>query len=75
MENFLDSKHTDVQQRAIEYKMLNMNQDRLPNLGRDLFRGVPINEQEVLDQQMDLDLKFLDGFVDEQRRAGKNDYD
>jgi len=75
MENFLDSKHTDVQQRAHEYKMLNMNQSNLPNLGRDLFRGVPINEAEVLNQGMDLDLRFLDNFVEEQASAGKGRYD
>ena len=55
--------------------MLNMNQSNLPNLGRDLFRGVPINEAEVLNQGMDLDLKFLDYFVEEQVSAGKAQYD
>jgi len=45
--------------------MLNMNQSNLQNLGKDLFRGVPINEAEVLNQGMDLDLKFLDNFVQE----------
>ena len=48
MENFLHSKHTDVQQRAQEYKMLNMNQSNLQNMGKELFRGIPINEAEVL---------------------------
>ena len=43
--------------------MLNINQSQLPNLGRDMFKGAPMNEEQLNMENMDLDLRFLDGFV------------
>ena len=45
MTDFMSSKHIDVQQRCLEYRMLNIKQSNLPNLGRDLFKGAPLNEE------------------------------
>jgi hypothetical protein len=45
--------------------MLNLNQSSLSNLGRDLFKGVPVTEDQLQLEGMDLDLRFLDYFVEE----------
>lgn len=66
MQDFLHSKHVDVQQRCREYRVLNLSQSSLPNQGRDLYRAIPINLDQALEEGMDMDLRFLDLYVQEE---------
>ena len=71
MHDFRTSKHIDVQQRVLEYhgmKQRNLND-------RDFYKGTPLNEEQVMMDNFDLDLNFLQGFVDEQLAQGKRPYD
>lgn len=75
MRDLSTSKHINVQQRCLEYKALKEIHTQLPNDGRGIFKGTPINEEQLQMENLDLDLTFLSGFVDEQRREGKPEYD
>ena len=49
-------------------------QNELPNIN-DLFKGTPLNEEQTTMLGLDLDLSFLNGFVDEQKSKGMVSYD
>jgi hypothetical protein len=72
MDDFSNSKHVDVQQRAIEYKMLKANAGRL---SQDILMNTPMNEAAVISQGFDFDLRFLDHYVQSQVAQGKKSYD
>jgi len=65
MRDLSTSKHINVQQRCLEYKALKEIHTQLPNEGRGIFKGTPINEEQLQMENLDLDLTFLSGFVDE----------
>jgi len=65
MRDLSTSKHINVQQRCLEYKALKEIHTQLPNDGRGIFKGTPINEEQLQMENLDLDLTFLSGFVDE----------
>lgn len=75
MRDLSTSKHIGVQQRCLEYKALKEIHTQLPNDGRGIFKGTPMNEEQLQMEGLDLDLSFLGGFVEEQRSAGKPVYD
>jgi len=60
MDDFANSKHVDVQQRAIEYKMLKANAGRF---SQEIMMNTPMNEAAVIIQGFDFDLRFLDSYV------------
>ena len=64
MSNFANSRHIDVQQRCLEYAQLKENYNQV-NGYQNLFKGTPMNEDQVNMENMDLSLSFLDSFVDE----------
>lgn len=65
MNNFRNSKHIEVQHRVSEYEKLKEIHTQI-NDYKNLTRGTPMNEEQVLMEGMDLDLNFLNGFVQEQ---------
>jgi hypothetical protein len=40
-----------------------------------LFKGTPLNEEQTIEMGLDLDLNFLDSFVDQQKAKGFSEYD
>ena len=44
MHDYLESKHLDVQQRAIEYMQFKLVHQRLPMQGKDMLLNTPLNE-------------------------------
>lgn len=75
MSDFLTSKFILVQEACIEYRTLVDLRHQLPNEGRDLFKGTPLNEEQTNALGLDLDLSFLSGFVREQSGKGLPAYD
>ena len=63
MSDYLHSRDLEVQQRAMEYRFLVQNAASLPNLGKDLIQRSPLTESDVANENLDFDLSFLDGFV------------
>ena len=41
----------------------------------DIFKGTPLNEEQTNSLGLDLDLNFLDGFVQQQQAKGLPEYD
>ena len=63
MDDYATSRNLEVQQRATDYKLLLQNHTRLSNNGKDLIFKVPLTDKQVEAEGFDLDLNFLDGFV------------
>lgn len=63
MANYAESRHLSVQQRCLEYLNLKYMCQQIPNY-QDIYKNVPINEDEIMMQELDLDLNFLDGIVE-----------
>eukprot|EP00347_Sterkiella_histriomuscorum_P013326 403365145 len=72
MEDYIQSKHVDVQQRAIEYKQLRENHQRISST---IMTKIPLNENQILTQAFDFELSFLNDFVQTQLSSGKKEYD
>lgn len=72
MDDFSNSKHVDVQQRAIEYKMLAKNAGKFDT---NIIMNTPMNEAAVFSQGFDFELRFLDNYVQSQVAQGKKGYD
>ena len=47
MRDLATSKHITVQQRCLEYKALKEIHTSLPNDGRGIFKGTPLNEEQL----------------------------
>jgi len=75
MSDYLFSKDLEVQQRAEEYKFLQQNASTLQNNGKDLIFRIPLTESQVAQENLDFNLSFLDGVVQQQLAAGKPAYD
>lgn len=75
MHDLSTSKHINVQQRCLEYRALREVYTALPNEGKGIFDGTPINEEQVQMENMDLDLTFLSAFVEGQKSQGLPEYD
>ena len=75
MGDLCNSRHLNVQQRCNEYqclKELHLN----GQIGTaDLYKGTPMNEEQLALDNMDLDLNFLDDFVQSQAAQGAPAYD
>ena len=63
MYDYSKSKHVDVQQRAIEYKVLKVNASRV---SQDIMMKTPLNDATVTQQGFDFELRFLDSYVQSQ---------
>jgi hypothetical protein len=63
MTDYCQSKHIDVQQKAIEYKQIREVHGSLPNNGKDLLINTPITEVQVAAYGFDFELSFLNGYV------------
>ena len=75
MVDYLQSKHIDVQQRAIEYKQIKENFGVMGASGKDILLNTPLNEQHIFSQGFDYELTFLDNFVAQQLEEGRRPYD
>ena len=73
MTDFLSSRHIDVQARCVEYKMVKQSQSKIDV--KDLYKNTPLNEEQLGQANIDLDLTFLSGFVQEQVSQGKPQYE
>lgn len=74
MEDYLCSKHVDVQQRAIEYKILK-DLSLSGKVSNTIMTKIPLNENQINNQSFDFELTFLSDFVQSQLASGKKDYD
>ena len=75
MTDYLHSRNLEVQQRALEYKFIKDKANQLSNGGKDLIFRIPLTENQVTAESLDLNLSFLDGFVQQQMAEGKPQYD
>ena len=74
MRDYSQSKHIDVQQRAIEYKAFQQTFQGLPAY-RDIMLNTPLNESQILSFGFDFELSFVSNFVQSQVSLGKKEYD
>ena len=65
MEDYLSSKHVDVQQRAIEYKMLKEIHPT-GRISNNIMTKIPLNENQINNQTFDFELTFLNDYVQSQ---------
>jgi hypothetical protein len=47
MNDFSESRFISVQQRCIEYKNLKMNYQNIQNGAKDIYKMIPINEDDL----------------------------
>lgn len=51
------------------------NYQSLSNNARDIFKNTPLNEEQIQLEGLDLDLHFLNEFVNQEITNGKPEYD
>jgi len=54
--------------------MMRELQHELPEQGRTIYKNTPLNEDQLLMEGIDLNLTFLQSYVDQQRANGMPDY-
>jgi hypothetical protein len=74
MIDYLASRNLEVQQRAFDYRVLSEAQKGGKNISGFIFK-TPLTEQQVNEEHFDFNLAFLDGFVQQERQAGKAEWD
>ena len=75
MDDYATSRNLEVQQRANDYHLLRSHHRQLTSNGKDLIFKVPLTDKQVEAEGFDLDLNFLDNFVQQQLAEGKPAYD
>jgi len=75
LDDLIDSRHINVQQRCLEYQALKEVYTQLPEHGTTIFNNTPTNEEQCMAEGMDLSLGFLNDFVQAEVNNGKALYD